>query len=55
MKVLMITPIKLVQSIIDVLRSVRVNNIEEDGEAEGVGCVDEGFEVFGGTCAWRRG
>jgi hypothetical protein len=46
MEVLVVSAIKLVQTVKDVFAGMRMNNIEQNGEAHSVGSVNEFFEVF---------
>lgn len=51
MEVEMIGAVKLVYAIRDVLASMRVDNVKEDGQAELMSPVDERFELFGRSIA----
>jgi hypothetical protein len=51
MEVEMIGAVKLVYAVRDVLASMRVDNVKEDGQAELMSPVDERFELFGRSIA----
>lgn len=53
MEVLVVASIKVVESIEDIFAGVRVHNIEQDGDAESMGLVDQFLELLGG--AWSDG
>lgn len=50
MEVLVVAPVKVVQPVGRVVRSVRVHNVEQDGQAESVRRVDQLFELFRRAC-----
>ena len=49
MEVAVISAIKLVQTIRDVLGSMAVHDVKQDADAKTVGSVDHEHEFFGGT------
>lgn len=53
-EVLVLAAVKVVQSIEDVLASVRVYNVQEDSDAKAMGSVDKLLEFLGGTCKRLR-
>ena len=50
MDVLVVAPVKVVQPVGRVVRSVRVHDVEQDGQAEAVRRVDQLFELFRRAC-----
>lgn len=53
-EVLVLAAVKVVQSIEDVLASVRVYNVQEDSDAKAMGSVDKLLEFLGGACKRLR-
>ena len=54
MKVLMLTPIKVVETIKHILAGMRVDDIEEHRDAHTVGSVDQCFQVLGRSLIQTR-
>ena len=55
MEVLVVRAIEEVEPIENVLAGMRVHNVEEDGDAHAVSCIDELSQFLGGTIAGARG
>lgn len=51
----MVAPVKVVQPVGRVVRSVRVHDVEQDGQAEAVRRVDQLFELFRRACRAEGG